>query len=258
MKVPVLMYHAIGDSGTGTQEYDDTDFTVSETKFRSHLSYLKKNDFTSILPGDLASQQLKSNTPEKHCIITFDDGHCSDVQVALPILKEYGFNAVFFITTEWVGEPGYMNHDELRQLSEAGMELGSHGHTHAFFNDMTFQQANWELQQSCSILQEISGEAVRSFSAPGGQMPSQLRGLIEAAQVKYVCTSLAGVCRAENFPLAIPRCAIRQSLCDEDFVRMVNGDASFYRRMKLRAGVLGAVRKVLGNSRYMALREVLN
>ncbi len=257
MSVPVLMYHAIGETGTGTQQYDDADFTVSEKRFCSHLDYLSQHSFSSLLPSELKYLNFGAAASDNNCVITFDDGHASDAALALPILLSRGFKAVFFITTEWIGKPGYMNESEIKAISDAGMELGSHGHTHAFFNDLSYQQALSELQQSCDILKSISGKETVSFSAPGGQLPARLQDLSEAVGIEYVFTSSTGLCNAGNFPFAIPRCAIRRDLSDTDFARIVNCDASLYRRIRVRSNVLGAVRRMLGNDRYMALRERL-
>ena len=48
--------------------------------------------------------------------ITFDDGHRSNAEIALPILKQLGLRGIFFITTDWIGRPGFMNEDQIREL----------------------------------------------------------------------------------------------------------------------------------------------
>ncbi|MFK8020303.1 MAG: polysaccharide deacetylase family protein [Pseudomonadales bacterium] len=253
MTIPVLMYHAIGNTATGTQQYDDADFTVSERKFRTHLDYLKAQGFTAALPAELSN----SGFDHKACLITFDDGHASDAAVALPLLQEYGFSAVFFITTAWIGKSGYMSEQAIKLLSDAGMEVGSHGHTHKFFNDMTYKEALDELQLSAQILSRITGLKTKSFSAPGGQIPERLSELTAAVDLDYVCTSSTGTCGPRNFPFAIPRTAIRKDLSDSDFIRIVECDPSFYRRVLFRSAVLGGIRRVLGNNLYMSMRERL-
>ena len=62
--------------------------------------------------------------------ITFDDGNASDVEVALPALRERGLAATFFVCAGRIGEPGYLDADQLRELADAGMSVGSHGWDH--------------------------------------------------------------------------------------------------------------------------------
>src|ERR1035441_4804186 len=64
--------------------------------------------------------------------VTFDDGHISDYEYALPILQSRALTARFFITVGWTGKkPGYMGWRELRSLHESGHLIGAHGWSHA-------------------------------------------------------------------------------------------------------------------------------
>ena len=93
MSVPVLMYHAIGSASAGSQQYDDRDFVVSEANFRAQLNYLSNEGFSAIRLDDLTSLEARQ---KRSVIISFDDGHASDVSTALPLLQEHGFHAEFF------------------------------------------------------------------------------------------------------------------------------------------------------------------
>ncbi len=251
MSIPVLMYHAIGEASSGTQEFDDGDFTVSESRFREHLRYLREHGYTTCL----LSQLKWIDAVDKRVIITFDDGHASDVDVALPLLQEFGFNAEFFVTTAWVGQPGYVDAAGIEALSRAGMGIGSHGHSHRFFNDLSYDEAEEELQESLHLLRTLAVQPVASFSAPGGQLPAQLSKLCEKLGLQYVCTSATGLYEQRHFPFSIPRIAIRKDLAMEDFVRMVSGDARFFRQLKWRSAVLSGIRRTVGNDLYMNVRE---
>ena len=62
--------------------------------------------------------------------LTFDDGYASDVEVALPALAERGLTATFFPLAGMLGRPGYLDAGGVRELSAAGMTVGSHGMRH--------------------------------------------------------------------------------------------------------------------------------
>ncbi|MFK7731001.1 MAG: polysaccharide deacetylase family protein [Pseudomonadales bacterium] len=254
MSIPVLMYHAIGSGSSSTQQYDDADFVVSENNFKAQLSYLKDNGFSSCRLDDVPSLLLATN---RKVIISFDDGHASDVSIALPLLQEYGFSAEFFFTSNWIGQEGYVDEEGIRALHSAGMGIGSHGVTHQFFNDFSFSAAEDELVRSTESLSNIISAPVDRFSAPGGRLPDELEKLMALCGIKYVCTSEIDTCNSNNFPLEVPRIAIRNDTSIELFEKIVNADAAYYRRHQVRKSALVLLRTVLGNQRYMNMREKL-
>ena len=64
--------------------------------------------------------------------ITFDDGFASTYTNALPVLTERGIKATVYVTTDFIGSPGYMTWDQVISLqNDYGWEIGSHTVTHA-------------------------------------------------------------------------------------------------------------------------------
>lgn len=252
MPIPVLMYHAIGDRSSRTQKYNDQDFTVSEPNFRQQLQFLKDQGFSTTLFSDIRADDCFA---QRKLVITFDDGHKTDISRALPILQEFGFVAEFFITTAWIDTLGYLSEEDLQLLSAAGMGIGSHGHSHEFFASMTDSEAERELELSLSRLQAVLGFPVTGFSLPGGQAPKDLDSLIDRFSLSYVCTSVEALCDSRNFPHAIPRVAIRRDTGASDFAAIVNGEQQIFRRMQRRTAVISMLRRLLGNDLYMSLRE---
>lgn len=248
------MYHAIGSGSTSSQQYDDADFVVSEKNFKEQLGYLRDNGFTACRLDELS---------EFHCsdirrvIISFDDGHASDVDIALPLLQEYGFTAEFFFTTEWINTPNYVNDSGIRALHRAGMGVGSHGVSHQFFNDLSFEEAKEEIERSTKQLGNIIDAVVDRFSAPGGRLPNRLEELVDICGLKYICTSEIDTCNEKNYPLEVPRIAIRCDTSMALFEKIVNADPSYYRRHQVRKSILVFLRSMLGNQRYMNMREKL-
>src|SRR6185295_6162500 len=59
--------------------------------------------------------------------LTFDDANASDVEIALPHLVKRGLTAQFFLPAGLLGRPGRLTEDNVRELLDAGMTLGSHG-----------------------------------------------------------------------------------------------------------------------------------
>jgi peptidoglycan/xylan/chitin deacetylase (PgdA/CDA1 family) len=101
-------------------------WTQTESAFAKQMAYLDRHGYTTIGMDDLAAWRSGRKTlPEKSVVITFDDGDRSVMDIAYPILKEYGMKATLFIVTdqvgtEWQGIRG-LTWDELRSLQNSGV-----------------------------------------------------------------------------------------------------------------------------------------
>ena len=67
-------------------------------RFERMLDWVK--GWFNVLPLDQAVRQLVAGTlPERAAAITFDDGYADNFVIALPLLRERGLTATFFVTT---------------------------------------------------------------------------------------------------------------------------------------------------------------
>lgn len=99
-QVIVLMYHEIGNG--------DGDGYVSEENFRSQLAALKESGYESVTYDDLLSYvNGNAGLPEKPVVITFDDGYAGNLEIAAPILEDYGMTAVINVIGVSVGKSTY-------------------------------------------------------------------------------------------------------------------------------------------------------
>lgn len=94
--IPVLMYHHVSPSPGLV--------TVSPETFRAQMAWLAQHNYRSIGAGELAGFLAGAPLPEKSVMITFDDGYLDNYLYAHPILQAYGFKAVLFVITGWLGE----------------------------------------------------------------------------------------------------------------------------------------------------------
>ena len=72
----------------------------------------------------------KNNQNKSNFLLTFDDGFSSDFEIVFPMLKLMKINAVFFIVTSSIGKKGYLNEEQIVNLSNMGMTVGSHSVNH--------------------------------------------------------------------------------------------------------------------------------
>jgi hypothetical protein len=63
--------------------------------------------------------------------LSFDDGHRSLLDHAVPVLKRLEIPALFFVCTSWVGtDSNVLAWEDLRKLHSWGFDIGSHTRTH--------------------------------------------------------------------------------------------------------------------------------
>lgn len=122
--------------------------------------------------------------------ITFDDGHISNIEFAVPILQSRGLAARFFITVGWTGKAGYMGWPELRSLQEAGQAIGTHGWTHTLLTHCSEKDLHTELRGARLLLEDKLGTSITTMSLPGGRYNRRVVSACEAAGYTQVYTSV--------------------------------------------------------------------
>jgi peptidoglycan/xylan/chitin deacetylase (PgdA/CDA1 family) len=127
--------------------------------------------------------------PGKHALLTFDDGGASAIHIA-DILGERGWPAHFFITTEFIGTPGFLGAPEIRALRRAGHVIGSHSATHPLrMGALRHAQLLREWSVSVDVLQDILGEPVTVASIPGGYYTRAVASTAAQAGIRTLFTS---------------------------------------------------------------------
>jgi peptidoglycan/xylan/chitin deacetylase (PgdA/CDA1 family) len=127
---------------------------------------------------------------ERLVAVTFDDGHRSVIENALPELRRRSIPcAIFFIShllgqsAPWAGIDGfdpedkYATSDDIQKLSPDSVVVGSHTTTHPHLPDVTIDAARRQLVDSRAYLEEITGGPVRLFAFPSGAMNESLVAL---------------------------------------------------------------------------------
>lgn len=252
--VVVLMYHAIenNEHPSGATDPADIDYILDRDVFYQQMRYLHENNFQS----KLLHQLSPGHEHNKDIVITFDDGHVSNHILAAPILKEFGFKAEFYITTDWTDSENFLSQKQIHSLHDSGMVIGSHGMSHRFLSDLSEGEAKQELQKSKEILENITGDMVTTFAAPGGRINKQVLKSVKELNYTISCCSQAGVYKPQNDKHMIPRFAIKRDTCFEDFKNIVNQDKNYIRKTILRVKILDLAKTILGNNLYLKLRKL--
>ena len=141
---------------------------------------------------------ISSEDASRSICLTFDDGFSSDHDLVLPELEKIKATATFFIVTDWLGTPGYLTEQQVRDLSDSGMQIGSHSKSHPNFLTITPEERLDELRGSKLILENIIGKEISTFSFPHGFCDMACTQAVFAANYSICCTSAHGVSSRAN------------------------------------------------------------
>jgi peptidoglycan/xylan/chitin deacetylase (PgdA/CDA1 family) len=101
-------------------------------------------------------------------ILTFDDGTTDHFRVVRPLLREFGIQALFYISTAKLNRDNYLTSEQVRQLWESGHTIGSHSHMHQRLDMKPWGQVTQELELSAMAIQNVIGQPPVHFAPPGG------------------------------------------------------------------------------------------
>lgn len=93
-------YHSVSDAVPPHLKYLYPVRTTAE--FRNDMDFLLKN-FDPLDPGILLSEKEKVKINKPSFILSFDDGLREVKEIILPILKEKGITAIFFLNNDFIG-----------------------------------------------------------------------------------------------------------------------------------------------------------
>lgn len=166
----ILVYHSISKPAKAMPGNID----ISPERFEQQLRWLSRWRKVVRLRQTL-------RTIEKRLVaLTFDDGFRDNLTVALPILEKYNMPMTLFVTAGFIGKEGYLSADELRLMAQHPLvTIGAHGLTHPHFNELTPDQARFELRESRRLLEQMTGLTVDLMAWPYGECTESLEDLSE-------------------------------------------------------------------------------
>ena len=238
----ILLYHCIEDRRRSARHMDDIDreYVLTRSRFEQHIDYLAAKPAASV-----------------PAVISFDDGDLSGYTIAAPILEQHGLRGEFFVVTRWLGEPGFMTPDHLRELVERGHGVHSHSRTHPRLPALAAPEIEDELRGSKDDLEAILGRPVTQFSIPGGAYDDRVVDIARRAGYTAVMNSVEGYnderrasfLRRRFSPRAYSEVAMLRGICEHP--------GRTKARLAVKRGALRLARGVMGDAGYGRLREAI-
>jgi len=200
---------------------------------------------------------LPSASHGQRLVVTFDDGLASDFTIALPALLDRGLKATFFVTVDNIGRKGYTTAAQLREMSDAGMEIASHGLTHRYLVSMSRREAVREICESKTRLEQQLGQRVTSFAPVGGHFHGWMAGAVAEAGYRAMATMVPGRTVRSGRPLMLRRNHVQSHHDCEYIARLVAGHRPTLTAARLRHQLLRLPKSILGMRNYDRLKSRL-
>jgi peptidoglycan/xylan/chitin deacetylase (PgdA/CDA1 family) len=254
--VSTLMYHDVvrGDfEASGFQGPGPAHYKLSIGAFLEHLDALR--EATGRAPASVA-EVIRGDAPRGAWLLTFDDGGSSAVETA-QALSERGWRGHFFVVTDRLGTPGFLDHEEVRVLAEMGHVVGTHSASHPRMSACSRTQLAEEWLRSIAVLSDLVGAPVTSGSVPGGHYSAAVGRAAAASGLSALFTSRpARRVGTVDGCLLLGRYAIRSQTPAAEAAQAARGAGGRWPRQRA-AWSLRAVAKRAGGPAYERLRTRL-
>jgi peptidoglycan/xylan/chitin deacetylase (PgdA/CDA1 family) len=219
-QVPILMYHYIRNDQNPRDPVGEN-LSVAPALFAQQMQYLSSHGYTPITLDKLAAIFAgKAHAPAKPIVLTFDDGYKDLFTTAFPILQRYGFHAVSFVITGFVGWHGYVSWEDIQHMQTSGL-ISFEAHTvhHTYLPAVSYQQAFDELFTCKKTLQAETGSPVNFLAYPDGATDATVESAVQKAG--YVGALGTWFAKAGEISFDMPRVRIPGGISLADFALRV-------------------------------------
>jgi peptidoglycan/xylan/chitin deacetylase (PgdA/CDA1 family) len=189
--------------------------------------------------------------------LTFDDGGSSAVAAGDELARR-SWPAHFFIVTDLVGTPGFVDWDGVRALAEQGHVIGSHSSSHPdHIASCSSEQLALEWAESVAALTEAIGAPVTTASVPGGYYTPEVGRAAAAAGITCLFTSEpVAQARSVGGYMLVGRNAVRRDTATADVAAAAAGRARPWLRQRAAWQLRGVAKRAAGPY-YRRLRAAL-
>lgn len=206
----VVMYHRFGEG-----DYPSTNIGLDQ--FEAHLAELAKPQYTVLPIPEIVARLRKGETlPDRTVGLSIDDAFLSVYQEAWPRLKKAGLPFTLFVATEPVvrGIGGYMNWNQIRELRDGGVTIGSQTHTHLHMATSSAEQNAAELKTSNERFRAELGAAPEIIAYPFGEYSLAVREVSRKAGFTVGFGQHSGVLYPGADMFYLPRFAMNEHFGD--------------------------------------------
>jgi len=227
-RILILSYHTVTDA----PEPGMAPWAVRPGDFARHLDLIVGRRCTALTVSGLVGLLDQGVTvPPGTVVITFDDGFEDNLTVAAPMLADRGLPATVYVPQaapegktrriEAAGARLVLPWDGLAELEAAGVEVGSHSHSHPELDVLPKAEARWEIQCSRALLEQELGHPVPSFAYPHGYATRWLQEEVRRSGFRSACGVRNAFSHARDNRWLLARVTVGASTTSAQFDRLL-------------------------------------
>jgi peptidoglycan/xylan/chitin deacetylase (PgdA/CDA1 family) len=228
-RIPILLYHSVREHPAPLLR----DWSVSPATFEEHVTALAATGHTALTVSEL-TDALDSRTPlpARPVVITFDDGFDDVHGAALPALRAGGLTATVYVSTAyvggsstWLGPDGrqpMMDWTQVRDLVDAGIEIGAHAHHHVALDELSDDRAYHEVVTSRDVLADRLGTPIRSFAYPHGYHDRRTRRIVQASGFTSASAVKHAVSHSDDDRFGLARIIVPRTARADDLLALMS------------------------------------
>ncbi len=215
--VNILMYHRFDES-----KYPSTNIKLDQ--FLQHLNEIKKKEYNVIdLMDAIEAIKKERKIPDRSLSITIDDAYLSVYKTAWPLLKKNNFPFTLFVSTEVIDKnlPNYMSWDQIRELLNHGVRIGSQTRSHPHMHRLSIKQQNDEIEYSNKrFLDEIGFKPIL-FAYPYGEYNLETIEIVREKGFVAAFGQHSGVAHLSLGLYELPRWAMNENYGDLNRLKLL-------------------------------------
>ena len=202
------MYHRFNED-----KYPSTNISMDVFKKQIELIQNKKINFINP-SGFHKNFNLKKS--KKKILLTIDDGFSSFYQNAWPLLRKEKIPFILFVSTQSVGNYGYMTWDQIRKVDKEEFAfIGNHSHSHEYLVEYSFNEFKKDIDSSIKVFNNNIGYNPIFFSYPFGEFNLEQKNYI-SSKFNYAFGQNSGVIDLNKDKYELPRFPINEKYGDLD------------------------------------------
>lgn len=214
----ILAYHRVGEDA-----YPETNIRVEQ--FRSHITELTEGAYNILpLPRILAAQKNDEPLPHHSIAITFDGGHKSVIENAVPLLLEAGIPFTIFVAADQISSETnrHIDWSSLRKLAKNDLvTIGLHPAGYTRLYNEPDEEIRRQINNALVISRKELGQAPKLFAYPFGETSAAYINIVKELGFNAAFGQHSGVSAGTTNPYNIPRFSMTESFGDMERFRMI-------------------------------------
>ncbi len=209
------MYHRFDEF-----KYPSTNIQMNV--FLEHIKLIKDLNYDFIHPENF-QKNFDIPKTQKKILLTVDDAFLSFYNIAWPFLKKNKIPFILFVSTEPVGNKGYMTWNQIKEIEkEDFVTIGHHSHSHEYLIEKNNKIFIEDIEQANKIFKKKIGYIPKLFSYPFGEYSEFMRKYI-SENFNYAFGQHSGVIDLNKEKFQLPRFPINENYGEiERFKSIIN------------------------------------